>query len=180
MSSTHICGLDPGKTGGYGIFNLFRRELVFAAPFNFDRPQDLLFDLYRYNVSEILIERAQAARGDAGQFEYGRAFGRAEGAALCSDAKVLYCAPVWWKSRLSISTDKAEAYAEAMRRWPNLRRWAAPGPRGGLDKVHGMAEGCLIGSILMSEKLRAELEKNNAARVAKPKRRKPLFNWKGD
>lgn len=180
MASTFVCGIDPGKTGGYGIFELFSGELIFAAGFNFERPQDLLFDLSRYSVSEIVIERAQAAKGDAGQFEYGRAFGRAEGAALCSGAEVLYCSPVWWKSRLSVSTDKGEAYALAVRKWPELKRWAPPGPRGGLDKVHGIAEGCLIGSTLLSQKLFDELTKNNAARVNKPKRRKPSFNWQGD
>jgi hypothetical protein len=179
MRSTFICGIDPGKTGGYGIFNLDREELVFAAALNFDRPQDLAFDLSRFDVSEILIERAQAAAGDAGQFEYGRSFGRTEGACLCSGAQVLYCAPVWWKARLSVSTDKTEAYNRAMRLWPALAKWAPAGPRGGLDKVHGIAEGCLIGSVLLSAKLYAEVTKNNAAR-AKPKRRKPSFTWNGD
>jgi len=179
MPSTFICGIDPGKTGGYGIFNLGTGELAFAAALNFDRPQDLAFDLSRFNVSEILIERAQAAAGDAGQFEYGRSFGRTEAACLCHGARVLYCAPVWWKARLSVSTDKAEAYRRAVARWPGLAKWAPPGPRGGLDKVHGIAEGCLIGSVLLSEKLYGELTKNNAAR-AKPKRRKPSFAWNGD
>lgn len=178
MPSTFICGFDPGKTGGYGIFDLKNSELAFAAPFNFERPQDFLFDLSRFNVTEILMERAQAASGDAGQFEYGRAFGRAEGAALSSGAAVLYCAPVWWKSRLSVPVDKGRAYDMAVKRWPDLKRWAPPGPRGGLDKVHGVAEGCLIGSCLLSEKLYGELTKNNAARV-KPKRRKPAFSWQG-
>lgn len=178
-SSEFVMGCDPGKTGGYGIFNLHSEELVFAAPLDFDRPQDLLFDLSRFNVTEILIERAQAAPGDAGQFEYGRSFGRTEGACLCSGARVLYCAPVWWKARLSVSTDKTEAYNRAMTRWPGLAKWAKPGPRGGLDRVHGIAEGCLIGSVLLSAKLYAELTKNNAAR-AKPKRRKPSFTWNGD
>jgi hypothetical protein len=179
MASTFVCGFDPGKTGGYGIFNLDREELAFAAPFNFERPQDFLFDLSRFNVTEILFERAQAAPGDAGQFEYGRSFGRAEAAALCHGARVLYCSPVWWKSRLSVPVSKTGAYHMAVKRWPRLAEWVPPGPRGGLDAVHGTAEGCLIGSTLLSEKLYAELTKNNAARV-KPKRRKPSFQWDGD
>lgn len=178
-SSKFIAGIDPGKTGGYGIFELFSRKLVYAAKFDFDRPELLHADLIRFGVSEVLIERAQAAKGDRGQFEYGRAFGRAEAAVRVTRAELMYCSPVWWKSRLSISTDKSEAYHEAVRRWPVLEFYAPPGPRGGLDEVHGVAEGCLIGSCLLSQKLYGELTKNNAARV-KPKRRKPSFAWKGD
>lgn len=178
-SSEFVCGIDPGKTGGYGIFELQTEKLAYAAKFNFDKPELLHADLVRFGVTEILIERAQAAKGDRGQFEYGRAFGKAEAACLISGAKLFYCAPVWWKSRLSISTDKAKAYHEAVRRWPSLEFYAPPGPRGGLDEVHGVAEGCLIGSCLLSQKLYGELTKNNAARV-KPKRRRPSFSWKGD
>lgn len=182
MSSEYVAGIDPGKTGGFGIFELGTGNLVSAGPLIFDNPLDLYDRLSKFDVTEILIERAQAAKGDAGQFEYGRSFGRTEAAAMLTGAQVHYCSPVWWKSRLNITTDKEQAYREACRRWPSLEWFAPPGPRGGLDKVHGVAEGCLIGSCLLSKKLYAEIGKNNAARIAKSERRKrkPRFDWRGD
>lgn len=183
IAKRHVCGIDPGKTGGYAIFRSMG-DLVTAGPLEFDKPENLYNDLTRFAVREIVIERAQAAAGDAGQFEYGRSFGRTEAACLISGARVWYCAPQWWKARLSVSTDKAKAYAQAIEEFPALEFFAPPGPRGGLDKVHGIAEAALLGSILTARRasLYAELTKNNAARTAKAGRRKnkPRYDWRGD
>lgn len=174
----NVCGIDPGKTGGYGIFNSITGALLSAGPLKFDDPKDLFDSLERWNVIEILLERAQAAPGDANGFEYGRSFGRTEAACFMSGAKIYYCGAAWWKARLNVPTDKTRAYGMALKRWPALEFFAPPGPRGGLDAVHGTAEACLIGSILCDDTLMAELVKNNAARV-KPKRRKPRYDWPG-
>jgi hypothetical protein len=134
----------------------------------------------QWGVSEVLLERAQAAKGDAHQFEYGRSFGRTETACFLTGADIYYCGPQWWKSRLNVSTDKTKSYAQAVKKWPALEFLAPAGERGGLQEVHGAAEACLIGSILLSERLFAELTKNNAARVKRQGRRKPVFDWRGD
>lgn len=176
---TFVCGVDPGKTGGYAIFDL-SGKFVTCGPFEFGKPRKFYDALVKHDVSEILFERAQAAKGDAGQFEYGRAFGQAEavGLLVCGPDRVFYCAPQWWKARLNVSTDKSDAYHAAVRRWPALGFLAPPGPRGGLDAVHGQAEAALIGSILTSQKLYDELTKNNLARVKRAKKPKVRYDWR--
>lgn len=177
----NVCGCDPGKTGGWAIFEP-SGNFVTCGPFEFSKPENFYRALVKYRVTEVLFERAQAAKGDAGQFEYGRAFGQFEAIALlvCGLGAVHYCAPQWWKARLNVSTDKAQAYAMAVRLWPEFAFLAPPGPRGGLDLVHGQAEAALIGSILANPKLRSELLKNNLARVARAKKPKVRYDWRAD
>lgn len=179
MSRKCVMGIDPGKTGGFGIFDMATGDFVSAGPLVFGDARKLYDKIVQYDVAEVLFERAQAARGDAGQFEYGRSFGQSEGAAMVAGAKLYYCAPQWWKARLNVSTDKARSYAKAVSLWPELEWLAPPGARGGLGEVHGIAEACLIGSVLTSERLFRELVKNNDARIKKSTRRKPRFDWKG-
>lgn len=174
-----VAGIDPGKTGGVAVF--VDNKLRWAEPLQFDRPGRLYDTLTKYEVEAVIIERAQAAKGQANQFEYGRGFGRTEAAAMMSGAEVRYVAPQWWKARLNVPVDKREAYHLACQLFPTLYFLAPPGPQGGLDLVHGVAEAALIGSILCDDRLSAESDKNNDARLRKAERRrsKPKFTWRG-
>lgn len=174
MSSDFVAGVDPGKTGGWGIVEISKRRLVDGGPLNFDGCDAQLFDaLQRWGVEDVLLERAQAAKGDAGQFEYGRSFGRTESAITLAGSRILYCAPSWWKGKVGCPVDKKGAYALAEKLFPNLAFFANNGPRGGLDT--GTAEGVLLAYVLARPSLRAEVEKNNAARVKRKRRRRVEF-----
>lgn len=173
-----FAGIDPGKTGGVAVF--INDRLRWAEPLIYDNPGRLFDTLTKWEVTEIVLERAQGAAGQANQFEYGRAFGRTEAACLMSGAKIHYVAPVWWKARLSVPKEKDRAYEIACEAFPELAWFAPPGERGGLDKVHGMAEAALMGSLLRDGALTQELVKNNNARLqrAERKKSKPKFVWR--
>jgi hypothetical protein len=173
MSSLCVAGIDPGKSGGWAIINYTTGRMVDGGPLDFvNCDRKLNAALQAWNVEDVLLERAQSAPGDAHAFEYGRGFGRTEAAVELAGCRRLYCAPSWWKGKLSCPVDKRKAYALAEKLFPDLPFFANTGPKGALDT--GTAEAVLIGSILIRSNLRAELEKNNAAR-AKPKRRRVEF-----
>jgi hypothetical protein len=147
--------------------------MVDGGPLDFAGCDRALFlALQAWEVEDVLLERAQSAPGDAHAFEYGRGFGRTEAAVELAGCRRLYCAPSWWKGKLSCPVNKTRAYQLAEKLFPDLAFFADNGPRGGLDT--GTAEAVLIGSILLRPALVAKLEKNNAAR-AKPKRRRVEF-----
>ena len=164
----HIAGIDPGKSGGFAIFDRRVRRLITAGPLLFDDPGDLHKELAYYDVREILLERAQSAPGQGNGFEYGRGFGRTEAACLMTPAKLYYVAPVWWKSRLSVPVDKGEAIAKALSLIPGLEKHVT------LKKHDGIAEAALIGSILLNRKLTDEVYANNEKRL-KPKKKRVSF-----
>ena len=167
-------GVDPGKTGGWAIVDIKGRRLVAGGPLNFDGCDRELFEaLQVWGVEDVLLERAQAAAGDAGQFEYGRSFGRTETAVQLAGATRWYVAPSWWKGKLGCPVDKKGAYALAERIFPDLGLIAHNGPRGGLDT--GTAEAALIAHVMARPSLRAEVEKNNAARLKAKRRKKVRF-----
>lgn len=174
MSSNFVAGVDPGKTGGWGIVDVPARRLVAGGPLDFAGCDAGLYQaLQTWNVEDVLLERAQAAKGDAGQFEYGRSFGRTEAAISLAGCRILYCAPAWWKGKIGCPVDKKGAYALAESIFPNLAFFANNGPRGGLDT--GTAEGVLLAYVLARPSLRAQLEKNNAAREVRKRRRRVEF-----
>jgi hypothetical protein len=163
-----VAGIDPGKKGGWAVFDLSSGELIRAGRLWFDNPEAIYDNLK--GCSEILIERAQAApaQGISTAFEYGRGFGRAETAAIMTGADIYYCGPAWWKGKLAISSDKTKATEKALRLIPGLRQFM------GSDGDDGVAEAALIGSVLLSKKLYGELLANNEKRV-KPKKKKTSF-----
>lgn len=170
MSSRYVAGVDPGKTGGWAIVDVEARCLVAGGPLDFPGCDRGLFEaLQVWGVPDVLVERAQAAAGDAGQFEYGRSFGRTEAAITLAGSRIWYCAPSWWKGKIGCPVDKRKAYAMAEDLFPDLGLWANNGPRGGLDT--GTAEAALIAYVMARPSLRVQVEKNNAARQ-KAKRRK--------
>lgn len=144
-----------------------------GGPLAFEEYEAPLFEaLQEWDCPDTLIERAQSAQGDSGVFEYGRTFGRTEAAVVLAGCSIWYCAPAWWKGKLGCPVDKKRAYALAFETFPELPFFANNGPRGGLDT--GTAEAALIGSVMAKPHLRAQVEKNNAARV-KPKRRRVRY-----
>lgn len=173
MSTEFVCGVDPGKTGGWAIIEVKRLRLVDGGPLDFDKCDASLFQaLQAWNRPDTLLERAQGAEGNAGVFEYGRSFGRTESAVGLAGCRRLYVAPSWWKGKLGCPVDKNRAYALCRRLLPDIDFFAHNGPRGGLDT--GTAEAALIAYVAARADLRAQVEKNNAARV-KPKRRAVRF-----
>lgn len=173
MSSAFVCGIDPGKSGGWAIISISDRRIVDGGPLSFEKLDAPLFSaLKTWGSPDVLLERAQAASGDAGQFEYGRAFGRTEAAAELAGSRRYYVAPAWWKGKIGCPVDKKDAYGFALKIFPELPLFAHNGPRGGLDT--GTAEAALIAYVMARPSLRAQVEKNNAARE-KPKRRKVRY-----
>lgn len=163
-----VAGVDPGKSGGYAVWDAHSVELIDAGPLEFDNPSALYASLTRFSVDEILIERAQSAPGQGNGFEYGRSFGRTETACILSGARIFYCAAVWWKARMKCPTDKEKARLYALETIPGLDKFVT------LKKHDGVAEAALIGELLTSEKLVAELVKNNEKRSA-PKKKRTSF-----
>lgn len=166
-----VAGIDPGKKGGWAIFDRQGRKLIKAGPLLFDDPRELYFTFY--HVKAILIERAQAAPGQgvSTAFEYGRGFGRAEAAAMMTGAQILYVAPAWWKGKLAISADKKKAVAQALKIIPGLEEYVYKA------KHEGIAEAALIGSILTDRNLTEQVIANNSKREAAKtrKRTRPSF-----
>lgn len=174
MSSDFVCGIDPGKSGGWAIVSISQRRMVAGGPLQFEKFDAGLFDaLQTWGVEDVLLERAQAASGDAGQFEYGRSFGRTEAACALAGCNLFYVAPSWWKGKIGCPVDKAGAVRKAEGLFPDLPFFANNGPRGGKDT--GTAEAVLIAYVMARPSLRAEVEKNNAARVKRKRRRKVRF-----
>lgn len=173
MSTEFVCGVDPGKGGGWAIIEIRKMQLVDGGPLDFDKCDRPLFEaLKAWNSPDTLLERAQGAEGNSGQFEYGRSFGRTETAVALAGCSRFYVAPSWWKGKLGCPVDKKGAYALARKLMPEIDFFAHNGPRGGLDT--GTAEAALIAYVFARADLRAQVEKNNAAR-AKPKRRPVRF-----
>lgn len=165
---TWVCAIDPGKKGGWALFNRDTKELIDAGRLNVSRPLLHLDDWHGCRV--ILIERAQASSqmGVSSSFEYGRGFGRIEAVALMTGAKVYYCAPVWWKGKLAVPVDKEKAVKVAIRRNPDLARFLK------LKSDDGIAEAALMAQILLSKPLFSQLLANNKKREA-PKKKRVVF-----
>lgn len=174
MSSRYVAGVDPGKTGGWAIVDCEARRLVAGSPLDFEGCDVRLSEsLEAWGVEDVLLERAQAAKGDAGQFEYGRSFGRTEAAITFAGCRIWYVQPAWWKGKIGCPVDKRRAYAHAEELFPNLAFYANNGPRGGLDT--GTAEAALIAYVMARPSLRTQVEKNNAARQKAKRRPKVRF-----
>lgn len=163
-----VGAIDPGKSGGWALYNRTDRDLLLAGRIIHDNP--LIVTEAMAGCRIILIERAQASNqmGKSSAFEYGRTFGRIECAAMATGATILYCAPVWWKSKLAVPTDKKAAVEKALKTIPGLDRFI------NLASDDGVAEAALIGQILIRRPLYEQLVKNNEARQ-KPKRKRPSF-----
>lgn len=163
-----VAGIDPGKEGGWAVYDCLSAKLIEAGRIKFDKP-DLLARALD-GCEEILIERAQASNqmGSSSSFEYGRSFGRIESIAMMTGANIYYCASSWWKGKLAVPVDKKEAVELALRRVPGLSLYVK------LASDDGVAEAALIGRILLNDKLFAELAINNAKR-SKPKKKRPVF-----
>jgi hypothetical protein len=171
VSVGFVVGIDPGKSGGFAIIDEAKRILVDGGPLDFEGCDRRLHDALKFwGAPDVLLERAQAASGDAGQFEYGRGFGRTETAVELAGSNRFYVSPSWWKGKLGCPVDKTGAYRLAERFFPDLGLFAHNGPRGGLDT--GTAEAALIAYTFVQ--FRSQVEKNNAARV-KPKRRRTRY-----
>ena len=165
-----VCGIDPGKGGGFAIFN-YVGTLIIAGPLDFDKPNLLTEVLIDFGVREILIERAQAApkQGISTAFEYGRAFGRTEAACMAAPkADIYYCAPAWWKGKLAVPADKSLAQEKALKKVPYLEKFVT------LQKHNGIAEAALMAQVLLDDRLFQELVANNKIRE-KPKKKRPSF-----
>lgn len=168
MSRTLIGAIDPGKKGGWAVFDRDTKELIGAGRLDVDRPYNLVTDMGDCRV--ILIERAQASSqmGVSSSFEYGRGFGRIETAAMMTQATIYYCAPAWWKGKLAVPVDKNKAIIVAIRRVPGLQEYIR------LKSDDGIAEAALMAGILLNKRLYSELKVNNAKRVA-PKKKRPSY-----
>lgn len=164
--TTYVGAIDPGKTGGWAVYDFETRRLEDAGPIIFDNPRELRMMLD--GCSKILIERSQGAKGQANQFEYGRSFGRTEAACIMTGAQILYCAASWWKAKLGVPVDKEGARQMALNRIPGLAEYVT------LKGQHGIAEAALLGQILLYDKFYSQLVANNEKRQ-KPKKKKPSF-----
>lgn len=165
-----IAAIDPGKSGGYAVYAERRGgwQLMTAARFRFDDLSPMAQALT--GCDHIVIERAQASSqmGISSAFEYGRAFGRAEAIAMSTGAKIYYMAPVWWKGKLGIPTDKAEAVAKILELEPDLKQYV----RYAADD--GVAEAGIMAHVLIRPRLFEELVKNNLI-AREPKKKKTQY-----
>ena len=163
-----VAGIDPGKSGGWAVFDCDTGQLIEAGRINHDDMPALARALT--GCEEILIERAQSSNqmGVSSSFEYGRNFGRIESVAILTGADIYYCASSWWKGKLAVSPDKELAIAKAIRTIPGLKNYVK------YKADDGVAEAALIGTVLLSNKLFQQLEANNIKR-AKPKKKKVSY-----
>lgn len=165
-----IGAIDPGKKGGWAIYDTGRHKpLVMAGRLDFDDPISLYIQFDDLSVEEVIIERAQASKqmGSSSAFEYGRGFGRVEAVLSLLSARptIYYCAPSWWKAKLSVPTDKEKAVKKAIDIIPGLAKFVK------LKSDDGVAEAALMGLILLDPKLRRGLIGNNEKRTAPKKAR---------
>ena len=166
-----VAGIDPGKSGGYAIWDRRSKKLITAGPLVFDEPDKLLRAFDYYTVQEILIERAQASSGQgvSTAMEYGRAFGRTEAACIISGADIYYVGPAWWKGKLNVSANKELAVARAHELIPNLGEFVT------LKKHDGIAEAAMIGMILTDKALTDAVMANNEKREKRKKRKRVSY-----
>lgn len=160
-----VAGIDPGKSGGWAVYDVDTAQLIEAGRIKHDDMGSLARALT--GCEEIVIERAQASNqmGVSSSFEYGRNFGRIEGVAFLSGAKVYYAHPAWWKGKLAVPADKELAIKLALKRTPGLSQFVK------LKSDDGVAEAALLGRVLLSDKLFSELKRNNDKRKTVKKKK---------
>ena len=162
----YVAGIDPGKGGGWAIYEQGTGRLEDAGPMV--SPRRLQTKLTGCDI--VLIERAQASpdMGVTSAFEYGRNFGMIEAVCQIVEAEILYCAPTWWKARLAVPVDKKAAVEWALELTPELASYIKK------QADHGIAEAALIGQILLDDKLLRQCRRNNEKREA-PKKKRPAY-----
>lgn len=163
-----IGAIDPGKNGGWALFDSDTGELVEAGRLVFDHPRYLYMKFFE--CVEVVIEEVHGSsnQGQSQAFEFGRAHGRAEAAAMMTGATIYYVSPQWWKPKLAVSTDKEKATQKALKLIPGLKRFVK------LKSDDGVAEAALIGLCLIKPELRKEVLRL-ADKKARPKKKKPSF-----
>ena len=115
-------GIDPGKAGGWALLD-DSGYCVEAAPMNLADLRNFASAVGQADV--IGLERAQAAKDQGHQFEYGRGFGRLEGVIMAIKGEngllgINYLAPAFWKARMGCPADKFGAVKLARRLMPEL------------------------------------------------------------
>lgn len=170
---SNVIGIDPGKTSG-AVARFRDGVLIETSLLTFDEP----WTLAALAVDEVALELVGGRYGQAGQFEFGRAFGRIEGAVMQPGVRIHYVSPQWWKARLvgaMATSDKELSFRAAARLFPHLDWNAKRGARGGLGGAGDQAEAALIGWTIIDPDLRAELLLGK--RTVKRKT-DPFSNWK--
>lgn len=163
-----IGAIDPGKNGGFALFDTDTGKLVEAGRLQFDNPRYLYMKFFE--CTEIIIEEVHGSsnQGQSQAFEFGRAHGRAEAAAMMTGADIYYVSPQWWKGKLAVSTDKKKATDKALKLIPGLNRFVK------LAKDDGAAEAALLGLFLIRPELRKEVTRLTDKR-ARPKKKRVSF-----
>ena len=159
-------GVDPGKKGAWAIVN-DNGLLMDAASLDLDDLSGFANAIGR--VSTVGLERAQPAKDQGHQFEYGRGFGRLEGVLFMAGVRVLLIGPAFWKSRMGVTFDKKETVQAALRIMPELSRYRN---RAG-NVPDGIAEAALIARALTVQGFVEDLATNAASR-ARAKARKSV------
>lgn len=138
-----IAGIDPGISGAISFYypefpDLIVAEDIPCADKNIDI-STLAFWLKQMTPDVVFIESVHSmpGQGVSSTFKFGTAYGDVRGCVGALGIPTHYASPQKWKRHFSLSADKEEARALALRYWPSSTSFAR-------KKDHGRAEAALL------------------------------------
>ena len=121
---SYYLGIDPGVAAGMGFFTLAAPHLIIAE----DLPV-VASEVYADALAERLRQMGPVAamvervgpmpkQGVSSTFKFGAAYGAIRATIAAVGIPCHLVAPTVWKKAYRLSSDKEDARAEAIRRWP--------------------------------------------------------------
>lgn len=141
---TCVLGIDPGISGAIAFYFPETPDKISAydVPVAFGEiSAPALASLVRgYNPSSAFIERVNAmpGQGVSSTFKFGTSFGDVRGVIGALNIPLHHVTPGKWKKHFSLTADKEQARALAIRMFPSCAHHF------NLKKHHGRAEAALI------------------------------------
>jgi crossover junction endodeoxyribonuclease RuvC len=136
-------GLDPGASGAVAFYYPNSPQLISA----YDVPlvekninPAELYDLIRNHgpsLAVVEIVHAMPKQGVSSCFSFGRAYGTALGVIGAMKIPIINVSPTKWKKYFGLSSDKEEARALAISKWPGSLHFRR-------KKDHGRSEAALL------------------------------------
>lgn len=95
-----ICGIDPGRQGGFAIVNEGKIERLEVMPDNLAGLCALINEIVNFPVYTFVIEDIHSIFGvsKGSMFTMGRGLGAIEASVICNGGGLLHVAPKKWQS----------------------------------------------------------------------------------
>lgn len=143
MTYTCIMGLDPGASGAVAFYYPGRPQVISAYDVPLVERQinaAALYDLikkYSPDLAVVEIVHSMPKQGVASSFQFGKSYGVALGVIGSLKIPSVHVSPTKWKKYFNLSSDKEEARALAINKWPASEHFRR-------KKDNGRAEAALL------------------------------------